>query len=567
MHALRTIDVWDTLLRRKCHPEFAKVATALCLYMRHDVRFRISECDHRELYKQRVATEARLAEQARSLGGDNEYEIVHVLRCWLDSVAESDFDPLLPGYLADFELDFERRHTYVDPTIHTCLQQYPAAKTLFLSDFYMSADRLMTLLRHHGIDDFVPDGISSCDIGLNKRSGKLFSYVHERYGVHAADHIHIGDNLSADVEIPRKLGIKAVHFQPADEHAKRLKIEQCFHNRNVLFQHITNEAQGQIAKEIHHQWASGPGFRAGIRCAPLFVGFCLFVAERAVAKRVRNALFFTTEGEFLIKVWQTLFAHGRYVGYSLPVVAVLKTNARSNLYTTLAKDEFAEIFKVHGITFPQDISRMVQDTRVRNLSKDPRFCSYIRDYADGELRGLLDLLHKYCPAVDNSSVGIVDVGCSGIVHEELGILLPNSRLTGHYLGVAKRRNDQGGCNEQRYCAPNVNISDSYLGPIETVSFLEMLFKMSPPLKFKHEDAEMRALVPREIRESPVDWDFVSGFQAGVLSAARNWGQYLDNHVITSLDLIDLSRTIWSDLTEVCAEESKLCKVRRAGDCP
>ncbi|WP_155123409.1 hypothetical protein [Burkholderia cenocepacia] len=80
--------MWDTLLRRDCHPEFAKLATALHVFLDPSIGVSCHYETAWDIYRRRVEQEMLLADRARAAGKDNEYEIVEVLRQWLTQIVD-----------------------------------------------------------------------------------------------------------------------------------------------------------------------------------------------------------------------------------------------------------------------------------------------------------------------------------------------------------------------------------------------------------------------------------------------------------------------------------------------
>ncbi|MCX8516713.1 MAG: hypothetical protein ORN29_01310, partial [Rhodoferax sp.] len=134
MYKLRTIDVWDTLLRRDCHPECIKLATAQHLWLGWADQLNPGFPDGWALYKARLEAERVLAEHAKMEGQDDEYEITQVLTQWIDSVFTGPAPAGLPTQLAELELNIEIARSYADPEIAVFLRSHQAEKTLFLSD-------------------------------------------------------------------------------------------------------------------------------------------------------------------------------------------------------------------------------------------------------------------------------------------------------------------------------------------------------------------------------------------------------------------------------------------------
>ncbi|SAK51686.1 hypothetical protein AWB77_01330 [Caballeronia fortuita] len=585
MYKLRTIDVWDTLLRRRCHPEFAKLATALHAFL--DPRLGISERFDSvwDVYRLRVEQEMELADAARAAGRDNEYEIVDVLTHWLKKLVDQEFDAGIPAQFADFEVNFELRHTYPDPTIRQVAEQHPAENTIFLSDFYMSAERLSTLLEGHGIDAFVPGGISSCDLGMNKRSGKLFGHVQALYQAAPAEHVHIGDNAVADVEVPRSLGVNVVGFLPEAEHAKRLDRELLFADRAALFQRIDAEVLadlGERADAFPALSAREAAMRAGAHAAPLVIGFCLDIARRAIVEGLEQVYFFSREGEFFLRVWHALFPRGEYAGHVLPKASVLEVSRFAtfcaslrevtpaemrrlwNLYTThslaallksigMEPESFSALCARHRLSLDEDITHPWKDERIQRLFADADFSSRIEERVRAERAALLAYLASQGLSDEARIVGIVDIGWRGTIQDNLALLLPAVQFRGHYLGLQRYLNEQPSNVSKRAFGPNRNETSEDASLLDAVAPIEMLFSSSAGSVCGYrtcgDGGKVAAIRAEPDVEHASSKDFIEGFQAGVLRGARAWAGHVEMCGITADELRKPALKIWASALE------------------
>ena len=267
MAELLTVDVWDTLLRRRVHPDEVKYAAALHLalaiereraqgFIRADggrVASRLAAARERareapsladtaaEVLRRRVEVEARLARDHRRAGGEGEYAIeevtARVAALFLD-------DPQAAAGAAEaavaFEADYELRNSYRDPGIMAALQARRAGRVWYVSDFYMGAARLDAILRAHGIA--LDGGVVSCDVGVNKRRGGMYEHIKAAAGAGAEHIAHIGDDYDADVEQARKHGIAAEHYAPEDEERLRRERAERFMNRGQSLERIFADA-------------------------------------------------------------------------------------------------------------------------------------------------------------------------------------------------------------------------------------------------------------------------------------------------------------------------------------
>ena len=577
---LKTVDVWDTLIRRSCHPEFLKFGTARHVFLLSGLQLKEGYASFCDIYKMRVEVEANLANEALAVGHDNEYEISNVLRRWLEQITTGGFDSNLPVYLADLELEAEIRCTYPDPSIRDLLKNYPASNTIFLSDFYMCSERLKRLLSHHGLTDLVPDGVSSCDVMLNKRSGNLFTHIHKQYGISPDQHVHIGDSLHSDVEMPRRMGIQAIHFEPEVEHKKRQDVAVFFSDRGALMRHIEQEVdRASLSNPAAQELKAKEAFLLGAKMAPLFVGFVLFIAESAIRGSLEKIFFFTREGEFFQKVWQTLFKDSRLVGHKLPQVESLEVSRFSTFCASLQEVSIAEIMRLwslyrvhsldsllaslglttgelcevllrHGIDPKESIKHPWGDARVQNLFQDSEFMESIQAKIRHDRPLLLDYLNQKGLNFEIRQAGIVDIGWRGSIQDNLCLLLPDCRISGFYLGLQKYLNNQPRNSSKQAYGPNANVNSEFLDLLDPVSVLEMLCSSQTGSVKAYKKTPSGEIVAEQFQETEathVAAEFSQNFQKGVLSACAVWSQYVSTHVITSLELRMPACSLWRDL--------------------
>lgn len=589
MYKLRTIDVWDTLLRRTGHPDFSKLISARNISLAHGAELAAPFQTHMSIFRERCAIEGEIA----NASGEGEYEMGEVLLKLLRRilVCPDHLDlSALAAELADLEFNFEINHTYPDPDILIFSYKYKAQLTLFLSDFYMTADRILQLLTHHGLDNFVSDGISSCEIGLNKRSGKLFKYVHQKYGLKPHEHVHIGDNLHADVAIPKQLGVEAVHFQPIKEHKKRLERSTFLHDRQALFNNLAETVWANAQEEANKlQGEKRSAYLLGIRTAPLLIGFMLYIAERAMADKIERLYFFTREGEFYQRVWQTVFPQSSLAGLELVPAELLEVSRIAtfspslqeisttelmrvwNLYSTqsifaliktmgLEIDAFEEICQSHNLDHKEDLVYPWKDVRVQALLQDHRFRDIVQAKIERDRLLLLSYLDQRGWHQNLSKVGVVDIGWRGTIQDNLAYLRAETHISGYYLGLKNFLNQQPkNCIKSAF-GPDANKSSDYLSVLDAVSMIEMLCN-SPNGSVtgydKNDNGNITAIRIIDDGENAVHHRFGAYFQDGVLFASQHWGGYVDSYVICSDELRDAAYASWIEL--VSKPHNDLCQ--------
>jgi FMN phosphatase YigB (HAD superfamily) len=579
MYKLRTIDVWDTLLRRDCHPECIKLATAHHLLLGWRDQIKSEFRDGWGLYRARLEAERTLAVRAKAGGKDDEYEITEVLAQWFAAIFADTVPPDLPNRLAEFEISVEVDRSFADSDIVEFLRSHEAEKTLFLSDFYMSGEMLRRLLSAKGLNTLVAEGMSSCDVGLNKRSGQIFRHVHSIHAISPQDHVHIGDNEWSDVSSPRALGVNAIHFLPESAHAERLAREHLFSSRETLFEHISCEC-ADMAQDASRGLSTkqASALYLGIQASPLFIGFALWIAEQAVLQKLDRLYFFTREGEFFHKVFCTIFPQGRLFGHDLPAADILEVSRLSTFVPSMKGTSILEMSRIWSLFGVQSVSGLFvtlgldiekfsdlletlhlrQDDVISNPENSPELKQLFEtpaftDALKGSISNQSSLLQEYLKqsGMTTGRVGIVDIGWRGTIQDNIALLLPNTNLHGLYLGLRKFINVQPSNTDKVAYGPDENKFRAEISMYSNFAIMEWLCSSvnGSVLGYCMHDgcAKPRRYVDQA--ENTAFDEFVGPFQQGVLIAAQHWQLYLERYAVSSKELHTVALHLWDKLSK------------------
>lgn len=588
MHKLCTVDVWDTLLRRNCHPEAVKLATAKHIFLRFRHNLADGYGDHWHIYEQRPLIERAMAEEAEAVGDDGEYELTAVLQRWLKTVLAHPHPEKLDeiaGDIAECELAFEIANTFPDEDAPNLIAAYPAERTLYLSDFYMPGPMLDRILAHHGLDRIVPNGIVSCDVMRNKRSGRLFQHVQALYNVAPQDHIHIGDNQYSDVERPRRLDVAAIHFEPDAGHRSRIARESLFASRDMLFDYL--RARTHEAAQSHHDRPDPDAaamFRLGLDAAPLFIGFALFVAERTIIDHPDRLFFLTREGEFFFRLFKTLFPAGRHAGHVLPPCAVLAASRQATFAASIEAVSTEEFRRIWNLNWQQRLStlfgilgvepqaflpllervdlspdellvRPQEDPRIEKLIADPFFSGHVLARAREKRETLAAYLEQQ-GVRDGEKIGIVDIGWRGTIQDNLARIMPQCETAGYYLALRTFLNPQPSNVVKHAFGPDERFDD-VSAFFETFEPLELLCNSPSGSVSGYQVAKDGTIAPErqtQEQENVVIERFVRHFQDGVLFAAEAWRPLIVNHAVMASETRSMALQIWKKLTASPPEE-------------
>lgn len=583
MIRLRTVDVWDTLLRRRCHPDAVKrhLAGWLLAHRWADVREPLRSPS--ALMTLRMDCERELARASRADPlRDDEYAHREVLLRWIDAAlvdAATGRDALLDAMEAE-EFAQERRVAYVDPGITDTLRAQPNVQIRFLSDFYMPAARISALLDSFGLGALVPDGLCSCDIGLNKRSGRLYVELHRRHGIAPSEHAHLGDNRDTDVRTPRRLGIAAERYRNRPEERRAAFNRRVFVDRARLFDHVTREALGSL--EAPASRASRVAFRFGVRCAPLLVGFGLYLLEQGSRRRHAHLHFLSREGAFFADIYSALRSAGASPAAQAPPARHLDVSRRASFAASLQEISIEEMQRLwrghepmsmrtwaqslnlevdcvaswcrrHGLGLGEPIPVPSTDGRVRALMKDPEVLHVLRAHVESQAALVREYLAERGLDAHTPGAAVVDVGWRGTIQDNLALLLPNTRWDGYYLGLQRFMNPQPANTAKRAYGVDLNLDGRSSELFRHLPLIEMLCTPARAGVVRYErgaDGRVDAVRTQDESHDGDLWrDVVGPFQSGVMQCVPRWAEALGCHAVDSDELRPTALACWKRILE------------------
>ncbi len=472
-----SIDLWDTILRRKCHPDEVKLHTAQ--HMKLLLRpYKTGEnLTTIELLARRQAIEAAIGSRCRAEGFDDEYEIEEVLsQCILDYTQKAipeDTLSQLTHLLVQSEINQEISVTYLDEDLIQLLKSCKYKQLHIVSDFYMSADKVEKILLSHAFPFQIDTLFLSCDSKLNKRSGRLFKHLCSKLCTKPESILHIGDNSFADIEMAEKSGVHAYHFTGNEGHTASTQNRAVFESRmqgsirtdTLLIKKPVSPLffKGNLDSEQARLYNYGKYF------SPLFTGFALFIQERCYTKGHKTAHFFTREGKFFQRIFDRVQKHNLY---EMPPVEsrLLPVSRLATFFPSLKSLTPQELMRLWSQYHTQSVNSFL-----RSLGEDPReYQSSIREcHIDPEemihepwkntsftqlltnkkflhilqknhqikKEQLINFFHECDFGKDGQSL-VVDIGWRGTIQDNIAHIFPDINIDGCYLGLQKFFNAQ-----------------------------------------------------------------------------------------------------------------------------
>ena len=202
-----SFDVFDTVLWRDGKSElerFHDVATrfaaqltgAPTLTARACLTARLTCASHAYQLSEMVehTTEGRLTDIALNM--------MHALRLEGDRAAWAE-------KWCETEIEIETEQLRIAPFIDDLIDRLVDMdkQVIFVSDMYLQADQIQTLLENCGCDmSRVAQLISTADTRINKRSGTIFPYLSKMMDIEPEEFLHMGDSLTSDFRKPIEAG-------------------------------------------------------------------------------------------------------------------------------------------------------------------------------------------------------------------------------------------------------------------------------------------------------------------------------------------------------------------------
>jgi FMN phosphatase YigB (HAD superfamily) len=207
-----SVDVFDTLLLRTTKPEPARFLDIgqrqLRILLENGASAHLTA--HDMLILRLMAARAAYR-NARHVDGVREPGYGYIARIILGASGIRPSDSVIED-LVNAELDYESAVLAPNRVLVNILKQARKAgkRVICISDMYLSAKQIETLIRNSGID-FIDAVYASSDFGYGKASRRLFEKVLEIEQVEKTQLIHCGDNPVSDYRIAIESGIKAYH--------------------------------------------------------------------------------------------------------------------------------------------------------------------------------------------------------------------------------------------------------------------------------------------------------------------------------------------------------------------
>lgn len=227
-----SLDIFDTILFRDTSSELTRF---------HEVADHIAQIVREETGRKVTAEDALVA---RHLGTLATYRTsTPIAGCREGSLTEiyqtasfilTGSKELTPRFI-EAEIKYESRRLERNELLLQQATEFreQGGAVILVTDMYMHATQVISLLSHFGIDRSIYDNVfSSGDTKVSKASGGIFRLVEERMSKGGNKFLHLGDSLLGDYVQPRRNGWRALHLPLSQNDVVKRRID---HDRTATY--------------------------------------------------------------------------------------------------------------------------------------------------------------------------------------------------------------------------------------------------------------------------------------------------------------------------------------------
>ena len=539
MQKIISFDIWDTIIKRKCHPEEVKLATARYIILKYENKLKDEYKDIYAILKKRDDIEEKECKRNKKDGHDDECRILDVFKILQKEIFKGKIEDISEELLKE-EIEQEKRVIYINPEIIPIFKKYKGLKKYCISDFYMGAESLKELLDYLKLPVKIEKIYSSADYLLNKRTGNLYKKAEEEIGISPEKHIHVGDNQYSDIQMAQSLGIETI---------KTTKTEFDFvpeKNRKFNFDLSIEK------KEIKSK--NDKLFNCGLELAPLLYFFGYNIVEYAIKNKIDKVYYQTREGETFIKIHQLIKNNNPFgveipecdtievsrMGtfsaslkeFSIPELLRLWSQYREQsvkaLFKTLAIDikQYEKYIKKYDIDIEEKILFPWFDLKIQKLCKDEEFLEKInKEIAKKREDALLYFEKSKNILNDNMPLFTVDIGWRGTIQDNLAYLFPNKEIGGYYLTLYDFYNLQPENTYKISFLDDKDIRDNEVASM--ITLLEWIYNPGTGSVTGYKDG--KAIRKAKDEEKSIVEKYIKPLQEGMLAGAEIINEYMKYH--------------------------------------
>ncbi|MEG1705450.1 MAG: HAD-IA family hydrolase [Clostridia bacterium] len=535
-----SFDLWDTIIKRKCHPEEIKLFTIRYMFLKYNNAIKEEYKDIYKILTLRNNIESEIAEENEKLGFDRECRILDVFDRLQNNIFKDKIDSISQELLK-VEINHEKDMIYINPDILPIFEKYKDLRKCIISDFYMSAQSLKELLDFVHVNINFEKIYSSADELLNKRSGRLYTKVEKELGIKPEEHIHVGDNVFSDIEMAKKLGIQTIQIERND-------VFEFSCSRNRKFNFNLDELK---IKDITKQ--SDKLYNLGIEMAPFLYFFIQDIINHAIINKIDKVHYLTREGETFIKLHQYIKNNSTF-GFDIPECEILEVSRMATFAASLKDFSIGELLRLWSQYRGQSLKALFKSLNIdmkkyqkyidkydidpekfeyepwfnmkfQLLFQDEEFASKMNEEIKLKKNSLINFFESKKIYNDNNPLFVVDIGWRGTIQDNLAHIFKNKQIDGYYYTLFDFYNVQPKNSNKFSFVKDNNFRDDVFSSL--ITLFEMLFNPDTGSVVEYNNG--KAIRKSKENEVKIVTEYTSYIQKGMLEGSKKINEYLFIH--------------------------------------
>ena len=538
MAKIISFDIWDTIIKRKCHPEETKLATARYIVLKYESKLKDKYKNIYEILKRRDEIEAKECKKNKEKGFDEECRILDVFKILEKEIFKDELN--IEDELLKEEIEAEKRVIFINPEILPIFEKYKDLKMYCISDFYMSSESLKELLDYLKIPVKIEKIYSSADYLLNKRTGNLYKKAEEELKIKPEDHIHVGDNVYSDIEMAKSLGIETIkttkqEFDFVPEKGRKLGFD------------LSCVKKDESSKENRL-------FNTGVDLAPLLYFYGYSIVEYAIKNKIPTVYYATREGETFIKIHELIKENNPF-GVEVPNCDIIEVSRMGTFSASLKEFSITELLRLWSQYREQSMKALFKtlaidikpyqkymdkydidieekiicpwfDIRVQELCLDEEFTKQVNNEIKRKKEEILEYFEKSKGIVnDDKPMFMVDIGWRGTIQDNLAYIFTNKKIGGYYLTLYDFYNIQPKHTYKLSFIDDKEIRDNEVASM--ITLLEWIYNPGTGSVIGYKDG--KAIRRAKEDETKVVSKYIKPMQEGMFEATKVINEYMKYH--------------------------------------
>jgi HAD superfamily hydrolase (TIGR01549 family) len=463
-------------------------------------------------------------------------------------------------------------------------------KVIFISDMYLPSDTIKQALLANNIECHDEDLFVSSTYRETKHTGKLFLRVLNHLQIKPDQLTHTGDNIFSDYQMPKSLGIKAVHFSNFGTPGREQLISRSERLPLSFKSLIASAVRLNRLNSTHHDSHKNHIHSiSSTVIAPILFGFTLWTLLEAKKKGLTSLHFISRDGQILKQIADRInnvlrlnitckYFYGSRQAFHLPAITEEDWDHLDWLYddtsffsvrlifgrVELAPDPMESHLSQNGFARAMWDSNLNSQERLQLrqvLQQSQIFKDLVLERAEIARDKLLSYL-KQEGINASAKMAFVDIGWNGRLQRSLSKVMqaagikPHGGLNGFYFGLRQRLKASAEDNLFAWYYDEENLQTRYNNVVILEKFVEATH--GSVVGYKTEKDLIEPIFKEEENQEALRWG-LEVQQASILGFTDLLCSNLQK--METSELVDANH--WTNMTETLL--SDFCKYPSALD--